>query len=82
MRDEYIVIFEIIIIIILSISCGMLTSKTFIIDEYFIVTEFEGSTSVIMTITSIFGDKNDILVVFLLFFSICLYVIYNCHVFN
>jgi hypothetical protein len=39
MRDEYIVIFEIIIIIILSISCGMLTSKTFIIDEYFIVRE-------------------------------------------
>ncbi len=39
MHDEYIVIFEIIIIIILSISCGMLTSKTFIIDEYFIVRE-------------------------------------------
>jgi hypothetical protein len=39
MRDEYIVIFEIIIIIILSISCGMLTNKTFIIDEYFIVRE-------------------------------------------
>jgi hypothetical protein len=39
MRDKYIVIFEIIIIIILSISCGMLTNKTFIIDEYFIVRE-------------------------------------------
>jgi hypothetical protein len=39
MSNECIVIFEIIIIIILSVSCGTLMNWTFVIDEYFIVRE-------------------------------------------
>jgi len=39
MSNECIVIFEIILIILLSISCGMLMNWTFVIDEYFIVRE-------------------------------------------
>jgi hypothetical protein len=39
MSNECIVIFEIILIIILSISCGMLMNWTFVMDEYFIVRE-------------------------------------------
>ena len=39
MSNEFIIFYEFIIIILLSVSCGFLMNWSFVIDEYFIVKE-------------------------------------------